>query len=272
MVDSKCLMSEKLYKRINSKVSSGVVGLDEMIGGGFPIGHIIVAIGDAGTGKTTLALQYIFEGLHKGEPGIYISIEEEKESIISTANAYGWDAEKYIKERKLALLKLDLSDVKTTARRVKSELPELIKSFGARRLVIDSITLFSMMFDDPVERRLRLFGLNTAIKKAGITALYTAELDPQYTFHSKDGIVEYSADGILLLQQNEYMKNIKLILRVLKMRRTPHDRLYRAYEITGRGINLYPMDMIYQEIGKNVDYTFFNKEKMAQLQQLQEEI
>lgn len=161
---------------LNKRVSSGITGLDEMLGGGIPPGHIVVVIGDAGTGKTTLAIQYIHDGLCRGESCIYISIEEERESIISTAASYGYDLKKSIEDRKLEILKLDLSDIKTTARRMKIDLPELIKSFGANRLVIDSITLFSMMFDDPIERRIRLVDLNKTIKKAGITALYTSEI------------------------------------------------------------------------------------------------
>ncbi|CAG0976470.1 MAG: hypothetical protein OIN86_07775 [Candidatus Methanoperedens sp.] len=237
----------------NKLISTGIMGLDEMLGGGFPQGHIIVAIGDSGTGKTTFALHYILDGLLKGEPCIYISIEEEKEAILSAASAYGWDLEKYIRDNKLAILKLDLSDVKTTARRVKSELPEIIGSFGAKRLVIDSITLYSMMFDDAIERRIRLFGLNKAIKNAGITALYTAEVNVDNQLHSKDGMVEYSADGVVFLQQNESEKDIKLIMRVVKMRRIQHDRLYRPYEITGKGILVYSNEMVYQGFGKGAD-------------------
>ncbi|GFO97942.1 hypothetical protein ig2599ANME_2153 [groundwater metagenome] len=159
MSDLKYQMLERSSKMIrNERVSSGIDGLDEMLGGGFPSGHVVVVIGDSGTGKTTLVLQYIMEGLLNNEPGLYITIEEEKESLIATARAYGWDLEKYIKENKLALLKLDLSDIKTTARRIKSELPEIIKTFGTKRVVIDSITLFSMMFDDVTERRIRLVG------------------------------------------------------------------------------------------------------------------
>jgi KaiC domain protein len=247
-------MSEKSYKKVpKERISSGVVGLDEMLGGGFPQGHIILLIGDSGTGKTTLSLHYINEGLLRGEPGIYISIEEDKESILSTARAYSMDFDKYIKENKLAILKLDLSDIKNAARLVKSELPELIKSFGAKRLVIDSITLFSMMFNDDIERRIRLVGVNKAIKIAGITALYTAEINVENRFHSKDGIVEYSADGIILLEQTESEKNIKLTMRVIKMRRIQHDRLYRPYEITNNGILVYPNEIVFHDFGKPPD-------------------
>jgi len=254
-VDSKCLMSERSYnKNCNVRVSSGILGLDEMLGGGFPAGHIIVVVGDAGTGKTTLALQYVIEGLTEGESAIYISIEEEKESIISTADSYGWNIEKYIKNKKFALLKLDLSDIKTTARRVKNELPELIRLFGAKRLVIDSITLFSMMFNDPIERRIRLTGLNKVIKKAGITSLYTAEIDPDNPIHSKDGIIEFSADGMLFMQQSESARDIELIMRIVKMRRIQHDRLYRPYDITEKGIVVHSGDMLYHNIGKDFEF------------------
>src|SRR5574341_764024 len=222
-MDSKCQISGKSYKMsLNGCISSGITGLDDMLGGGIPPGHIVVVIGDTGTGKTTLALQYISEGLRKGESAIYISIEEEKESILSTAFSYGWDLNKYIEEGKLKLLKLDLSDIKNTVRQVKHDFPEIIKSSDATRLVIDSMTLFSMTFDNPIERRVRLVDLNKTIKKAGITALYTSETDTENPFHSKDGIIEYSADGILFLQQSDIAKNIKLMVRVVKMRRTQH--------------------------------------------------
>lgn len=253
MSDLKYQMSERSSKIQNHRVSSGIEGLDEMLGGGFPMGHIIVVIGDSGTGKTTLVLQYMMDGLLKNEPGLYITIEEDKESLITTARAYGWDLEKYIKENKLALLKLDLSDIKTTARRIKSELPEIIRNFGTKRLVIDSITLFSIMFDDVSERRIRLVELIKAIKKAGITALFTAEVNSDNTLHSKDGIVEYSSDGVLLLQQNEFDKDIRSMMRVIKMRRIRHDRLYRPYEITDSGLLVFPNEMIFHEMGLDAD-------------------
>jgi len=150
-------------------------------------------------------------------------------------------------------VKLDLSDIKTTARRIKSELPEIIKSSGTKRLVIDSITLFSMMYDDVSERRIRLVGLIKAIKKAGITALFTAEVNAENTLHSKDGIVEYSSDGVLHLSQNEVERNIRLMIRVIKMRRIQHDRVYRPYEITDKGLVVFSNEMVFHEMGLDDD-------------------
>lgn len=241
-------MSEKLSNKIiSNRISSGIKGLDDMIGGGFPKGHIVVVIGESGVGKTTLAMQFLMDGLVNKEPAIYISIEEEKESLIASARVYGWDMEKYIKDNKLAILNLDLSDIKTTSRKIKTELPEFIESFGAKRMVIDSITLFSIMFDDVIERRIRLAGLIKAIRKVGITSLFTAEVNTDSTQHSKDGIIEYTSDGVLILAHNEIERNIKLMMRVVKMRRIQHDRSYRPYEITNKGIVVYPNEMVFHE-------------------------
>jgi KaiC domain protein len=232
---------------ISNRISSGIKGLDDMIGGGFPEGHIVVVIGESGVGKTTFAMQFLMDGLVNKEPAIYISIEEEKESLIASARVYGWDMEKYIKDNKLAILNLDLSDIKTTSRKIKTELPEFIESFGAKRMVIDSITLFSIMFDDVIERRIRLAGLIKAIRKVGITSLFTAEVNTDSTQHSKDGIIEYTSDGVLFLAHNEIERNIKLMMRVVKMRRIQHDRSYRPYEITNKGIVVYPNEMVFHE-------------------------
>jgi KaiC domain protein len=241
-------MSEKLSNMIiSNRISSGIKGLDDMIGGGFPEGHIVVVIGESGVGKTTFAMQFLMDGLVNKEPAIYISIEEEKESLIASARVYGWDMEKYIKDNKLAILNLDLSDIKTTSRKIKTELPEFIESFGAKRMVIDSITLFSIMFDDVIERRIRLAGLIKAIRKVGITSLFTAEVNTDSTQHSKDGIIEYTSDGVLFLAHNEIERNIKLMMRVVKMRRIQHDRSYRPYEITNKGIVVYPNEMVFHE-------------------------
>ena len=159
-MDSKSQISGKLSEiSPDGRVSSGISGLDKMLNGGIPQGHIVVVMGDPGTGKTTLALQFIHDGLDKGESCIYISIEEEKESLISTAASYGWDLQEYIENNKLEFLKLDLSDIKTLARRIRVELPELIESSGASRIAIDSISLFNIMFDDSIESRIRLVDL-----------------------------------------------------------------------------------------------------------------
>src|SRR4030042_5370629 len=117
-----------------SRVKTGVPGLDEMLQGGFPENHIVVLMGSFGTGKTTFGLQYLVEGLKTGEPCIFISLEEDKESVTRNAASFGWDLSGAIESKKLGLFKLEPSDAKTTVPRIKSDLPKFVKSFGAQRV------------------------------------------------------------------------------------------------------------------------------------------
>ncbi len=223
---------------VANRVKTGVEGLDEMLQGGFPESHIVVVMGSFGTGKTTLALQYMVEGIRSGEPCIFISLEEDRESITRNAAAFGWDVSKAIDSKKLGLFKLEPSDAKTTVTRIKSDLPKFIKSFGAKRVVIDSVSLLNMMFDDDTERRTNLFNLCQLLRSTGATTLLTAEVKDENPRSSRDGLAEYTADGVILLQSDETRDGgeVQLTVRVLKMRRTGHSRRVKPYSISDKGI------------------------------------
>src|SRR5256886_4593091 len=134
-------------------VLTGIDGLDEMLGRGVPAGHIITVLGSFGTGKTTFALQFLMQGLINGEKGVFISLEEDVDSVVANAASFGWDLKKYLKEKKLHIVKLEPVDAKTTVTRIRSELPDFIKRSGASRVAIDSISLLNMLFADDTERR-----------------------------------------------------------------------------------------------------------------------
>src|SRR5512137_2622040 len=221
-----------------NRVKTGVDGLDEMLQGGLPENHIVVLMGSFGTGKTTFGLQFLMEGLRNDEPCIFISLEEDKDSIVKNAAAFGWDLTDAIDKKKLGLFKLEPSDAKTTITRIKSELPKFIKSFGAKRDVIDSVSLLNMMFADENERRSNLFNLCQLLRSTGATAILTAEVKDENPRSSRDGLAEYTADGVVLLQSDEVKEGgeVQLTVRILKMRRTGHSRRVKPYSITDKGI------------------------------------
>lgn len=222
----------------SKRVKTGVQGLDEMVQGGFPEGHLVVAMGSFGTGKTTLGLQFLMEGLKEGEHCIFISLEEDKDSVVKNAASFGWDLSEPISKKKLGLFKLEPSDAKTTITRIRSELPKFVKSFGAKRVVVDSVSLLNMMFADESERRSNLFNLCQLLRSTGATTILTAEVKDENPRSSRDGLAEYTADGVLLLQSDETRESgeVQLTVRVLKMRRTTHSRRVKPYSITDAGI------------------------------------
>ena len=219
-----------------NKVSTGIVGLDEMLGGGIPEGHVVAVVGTYGTGKSTFGLQFINEGLKNGEKAIFLSLEEDKESIIETAQSFGWDFRRYLDEDMLAIYKIEPGDAATAVKRIQSEFPEYIRNFGAKRFVLDSASLLEMTFDTRKDARTNLFYMAKMIKEAGATAIFTAEADPNNPQASKDGLVEYTADGVILLSYERSGGEIQLNIRIVKMRRTKHSREVKPYEITDNGI------------------------------------
>lgn len=220
------------------RVKTGIEGLDEMLQGGLPENHIVVVMGSFGTGKTTLGLQFLVEGLRNNEPCIFISLEEDKDSIAKSASTFGWDLTDAIDKKRLGLFKLEPSDAKSTITRIKSELPKFVKSFGAKRVVVDSVSLLNMMFSDDNDRRSNLFNLSQLLRSTGATAILTAEVKDDNPRSSRDGLAEYTADGVLLLQSDESKEGgeVQLTIRILKMRRTAHSRRVKPYSITDKGI------------------------------------
>jgi KaiC domain protein len=209
-----------------------------MLQGGLPENHIVVVMGSFGTGKTTFGLQFLLEGLRNNEPCIFISLEEDKESITKNAFSFGWDLTEALDKKKLGLFKLEPSDAKSTITRIKSELPKFVKSFGAKRVVVDSVSLLNMMFSDDNDRRSNLFNLCQLLRSTGATTLLTAEVKDDNPRSSRDGLAEYTADGVLLLQSDENREGgeVQLTIRILKMRRTAHSRRVKPYSITDKGI------------------------------------
>lgn len=220
------------------RVRTGISGLDEMLGGGIPRSHNVVVMGSFGTGKTTFGLQFLFQGLTDGEKGIFITLEEDEDSIVKDAQSFGWDIKPAVEEKQLVIVKLEPTDALSTISRIKSDLPNFIQSFGASRIVIDSVSLLNMMFDSEHEKRSNLFSLTQMIKETGATCLMTAEVNDENPNASRDGLVEYTADGVVVLQygEPEDKGEIKLTLRVVKMRRTNHSRRVRPYSISDGGI------------------------------------
>jgi KaiC/GvpD/RAD55 family RecA-like ATPase len=117
-------------------------------------------------------------------------------------------------------------------------MPGLIKQFGATRLVVDSITLFEMMFTDESERRLNLFEIFALLKDTGVTALITSEAARDEVYSSRYGLVEYVADGVIILRyvRPDELRDVKLAVEVVKMRRHKHSRSIKPYDITDDGV------------------------------------
>jgi KaiC domain protein len=221
-----------------AKVSTGVAGLDEMLGGGFPAGHVVLVSGLPGTGKTCLGLQFLFAGIAHGEKGVFLSLEEDVPQLIETARQFKWPVDAATSQGTLRIIRLDPKEARQSLHRIQGELGKELAAMGVTRIVVDSVSLLNMLSDDEQSRRATLFALAAACRSAGATSLLTAEADPQHPEATRDGLSEYVSDGVVLLgyRTGADGHRVGLSLRVLKMRRTAHVRTVQPYAITQSGI------------------------------------
>ncbi len=215
-------------------LSTGIRGLDNIMGGGIPEGYVITVFGSYGTGKTTFSLHFINEGLKNGENCIFISLDEDEESIIESAESFGMEFRKY---ENLEILRLDPVLIKRSLDKLRGDLLNLIRKSNAKRIVVDSISILESLFDER-ERWIALSNFRDIIKSSGLTAIFTSEADKFNPLSTKYGILEYMSDGAIALRyiRKKITDEPILALEVIKIRRVKHSRKPIPYMITERGI------------------------------------
>lgn len=222
------------------RVRIGIEGLDQMMGGGLIPGSICAIIGTYGTGKTTFALEFIWEGLKQGEHVIYISLEEREDRLIRYMIEKGWDIAPY-SGKAFSVLKLDPSDFNLAINSIKNELPALVKQVGAQRVVIDPISLFEDLFDRDSDRRREMFRFVDTLRDQHCTIVMTSETDKDNPFASRHNLIEYLADTVILLRyvRPSDLTDVHLALEVVKMRLSSHSREIKPYEIQQGQVLVY---------------------------------
>lgn len=223
------------------RIDVGISGLDEMILGGVPKRSLMVAIGSAGTGKTTFGLQFLHEALENGGSGVYITLEESRERILDTADEKGWDFTGYEDDGHLSVVAMDPVEMANSLTSIRNDLPRLVEEFGADRLVLDSVSLLEMMYDHPSKRRSEVFDFARSLKDAGVTTMLTSEADRDNPHTSRHGLVEYLADAVFVLQyvRPDDFRETRLAIEIQKIRDANHSRETKPYELTDEGISVY---------------------------------
>ncbi|MEO8199131.1 MAG: ATPase domain-containing protein [Gemmatimonadota bacterium] len=222
-----------------TRLSTGIAGLDAMMGGGIPAGSSMVLAGPTGTGKTTFATMFISEGIRKGETCVLAVFEEHPEEYLKRANTFGVDFTTAIKEGKLRIIylrPLDLSVDETL-----EEIRETAREIKASRVVLDSTSGLEMALAPTFREDFResLYRLVSTLTGLGVTILLTVEVvERQDGLQFTNDRVSFLTDIILVQRFVEIEGDLRKVLAVIKMRGSVHGTEFRSYEITPNGVLL----------------------------------
>ena len=220
---------------LKHRLSTGVQGLDELMGGGIPSGYSVLIAGPSGSGKTVLSNQFIVEGVERGENGIVAIFEKRPNDYLQTTPR-GQEFEKLVREKKLEVIylrPLDLSIDETLL-----ELQNSVKRLGAKRAVIDSLSGLELALAPTFREDFResLYRMMGALTGLGVTVMATVELADSYTDlrFSPQGIA-FLTDAIIIQRYVEIDGQLKRALMVVKVRSSQHSKELREYEISSDG-------------------------------------
>ncbi len=230
-------MEKKQTKPDIERVSTGINGMDDLMEGGFIRGSTNLVAGYSGTCKTIFGCQYLWDGVQKGEPGVYITLEESASDIISDVTRFGWDFQKAIDEKKCRVAEMKSIDMKE----LKVFVADEVKSIGAKRFVLDSLSIAAMSWrespDETFRIRMELFDMLKSLKNLNITSMLISEVQRGQETLGRFGFEEFLVDGVLMLQL--MVTDVPMrSMQIMKMRRTNHSVEVYPFSVTGKGIVL----------------------------------
>jgi KaiC/GvpD/RAD55 family RecA-like ATPase len=242
-------------KHSQERVKTDIPGLDKLLKGGFVRGRNILISGPCGSGKTTLSMQYIFNGvLNHGEPGLYVTLEEKKEKIYNDMKNFGFNLRIAEKTGKFHLLggpvagiSSYMNSVDANITHILKEIEEVVKQNNIRRVVIDSLNLLMLLVRNAEQRRRVIAAFCNKLSELGCTVLFVSETKEGSMDISRFGVEEFVMDGVIALYLINQDASFIPGIAVRKMRGSDHDKKIRVYKITDKGIKVYPGEVMFSE-------------------------
>ncbi len=242
-------------------VPTGIPGVDEVLAGrGIPKGHTILVSGGPGSGKTTFAIQFLYTGATQhNESGVYVTLDEDPMEIKKNMAKFGWDLDKLEEEKKLVFINVSPVRVAPSERaglvqigmkefrliKLLEAIRQGVEEVNAKRVIVDPLTIFTLQYPNEVERIYAMRDLMRDLKKTECTNLLISELrgtgmEREHQFE------EYLAQGVILLRT--FLKDSRLIrvFQVEKMRGLAIDNQPRPYNISDKGIEVFPKATVYR--------------------------
>ena len=224
----------------SDKVKTGIDGLDAILNGGLHGDSTVLVSGNPGTGKSILGAQYLYNGVREhDEGGVYLTFEETRDDVVEAASSIGMDdwGDHVENDDIIIYDKMDLLE-ETDFSQSLTRILDDIDSDSYSRLVMDSLTMFQMFFENEQEKRTYLLKLIDILKHNGFTSLLIQE--SQEAFPDRDiGLEEFLTDGNIYLAQTPTKSGANRYVWVAKMRKQEINTHVFPMEIGEGGIRVH---------------------------------
>jgi circadian clock protein KaiC len=228
------------------KASTGIVGLDEVLCGGLPLGRMTLLSGSAGSGKSLMGLQSLLHSAGAGEPGILVLFEERAAAVRQNARSLGWDLAALERKHLLYLMDARVNPEMVISgdfsiKGLLAILEHQIKAMGARRIVIDGVDTLLYLYDSPMRERQELFALHEWLLNRGLTTIMTVKTIQQEESPSRYTFLDFMADCVIHVDQRVTVQVATRRFRVVKYRGSGYGRNEYPFIIGENGINVIPI-------------------------------
>jgi circadian clock protein KaiC len=230
---------------LSALCKTGIIGLDSILHGGLPRHRLFMVQGDPGVGKTTLALQFLQEGVHLGEKGLYITLSETKDELLAVADSHGWNLDG------IEMLELTASNQESMVESPNTlfhpsevELMQTVRLVQDRidrsapdRVVIDSLSEFRLLAHDALHYRRQMLAFKHYFARKGATVLFLEDRGPG----EPEQLVQSIAHGVISLKRTvSDFGAERRQLTVVKMRGKQYDSGCHDYNIMTGGLAVFP--------------------------------
>ncbi|MFV2040828.1 MAG: ATPase domain-containing protein [Candidatus Hydrothermarchaeales archaeon] len=229
-------------------VRTGIDGVDGLFSkNGYPSGNAVLVLGGPGSGKSIFGMQYLYKGATiYGEPGIYVTLEETPQKIERNMAAFGWDISRLTDEGKILIIDATTpriqeadSDVVRSGLGMDNlirNLKDMISKSGAKRVVIDSLSLMAFQSSDDFDMRTKLIRLSVSLSEMDVTTLVLSEARSNEIGTTVFPPETFLFDGVIWMMLDTNSQERRLAIR--KMRGTKHVLGSYRFTIDDEGIKM----------------------------------
>ncbi len=230
------------------RVHTGIPGLDELIGGGFPESTVNLVAGPTGSAKTLFGMHFIYSGaVDFNDVGVYVTLEERKENIQRARRTFGMDVDSIEAEGKMILV--DVSKIRAKLHsegdatrgmvgfsKLQNFLIRFLAATKAKRFVLDSITAAGLFYKETELMRQELFAFTSFLQEMDVTSLLISESVNETGDQTRYGVEQFLSDSFINLGLERLSGELRRSITIRKMRFTKHDTRVHPLLITKSGI------------------------------------